>query len=265
MKLLVIGGGNMGLTYAKSIAKNKPDTTITILEKAPEKVEELKNTTSFLVFDAINDCPNDIDTILLAVKPQVIKQVCQEIAPFINDAQLVISIMAGVTVQTISEALSTTKIVRAMPNLPSQVGHGVTGYFISNTVTNTQSEAAVQILEATGVAIQVSSEDKIDAITALSGSGPAYVFYFMEAMMQQATDFGFNESEAKNIVLNTFLGTSQLFASSETSANEWINRVTSKGGTTHAALSSFRQDETGEKIIKGVKAAYKRAKELSKN
>lgn len=265
MKLLVIGGGNMGLTYAKSIAKNKPNTKISILEKAPQKIEELKNTTSFLVFDAIEDCPKDIDTILLAVKPQVIKQVCQEISSFISKNQLIISIMAGVTVKTLSNELNSTKIVRAMPNLPSQVGHGVTGYYISDEVSDLQAKAAVEVLEATGVVIKVSDEDKIDAITALSGSGPAYVFYFMEAMMKQAVNFGFNEEEAKKIVLNTFLGTSQLFASSSTDAGEWIKRVTSKGGTTHAALSSFIENEASEKIITGVKAAYERAKELSED
>ncbi len=265
MKLLVIGGGNMGLTYAKSIAKNSSDATISILEKSPEKIQELKKDTSFDIYNTIENCPKDIEIVLLAVKPQVIQHVFKEIASFINNKQLVISIMAGITLNTITQGLNCLKVVRAMPNLPSQVGAGVTGYFASEKVTNTDLIIVTQILEATGSVIKVKTEDQIDAITALSGSGPAYVFYFMNAMMEQAKDFGFSEAEAKSVVLNTFLGTSKLFESSDVNATTWMERVTSKGGTTHAALTSFNNNKLNSIIKEGTLAAYNRAKELSKD
>ena len=172
--------------------------------------------------------------------------------------------MAGITIQTMREGLNIPKIVRAMPNLPAQVGQGVTGFITSAEVTNEETTKIQAILSATGTAIQVPNEDSIDAITALSGSGPAYVFYFMNSMMQKAEEFGFNANEAKDIVLNTFLGTAKLFESSETTAETWIDKVTSKGGTTHAALTSFNTNDLDEKIKKGVQSAFNRAQELGK-
>lgn len=265
MNLLVIGGGNMGLTYAESIAKNTPEASISILEKDLDKIETLKSTTSFEIYDHINNCPKGIEIVLLAVKPQVIQKVFEEISSSINRSQLIISIMAGVTLKTIADGLDCTKVVRAMPNLPAQVGHGVTGYFASEKVSNSELTVVTQILEATGVVVKVTTEDQIDAITALSGSGPAYVFYFMNALMEQAKSFGFSEQASKNIVLNTFLGTSKLFETSDVDATTWMQRVTSKGGTTHAALTSFKANNLDDIIQSGAQAAYHRAKELSKD
>lgn len=265
MNLLVIGGGNMGLTYAKSIATNSTNNSITILEKSAEKIASLKTETNFSVIGDIQECESNIDIILLAVKPQVIAEVYESIKPFVQPHQLIISIMAGVTMASINNGLGCDKIVRAMPNLPSQVGSGVTGYVISPQVTEEQEKATCEILKATGTVIKVADEDKIDAITALSGSGPAYVFYFMEAMMSQAEKFGFTEADAKEIVLNTFLGTGALFKASDYNCQEWIDRVTSKGGTTHAALTSFKENQISEHIAQGTEAAYLRAKELSNN
>ena len=265
MKIAVIGGGNMGLTYAESIYNNFNDTNISIVEKDIAKIEQLKTYKHFSVYSNASDCIANAEIILLAVKPQFINTVFDEIKSLISSEQIILSIMAGVTINTLHKGLNTLKIVRAMPNLPSQVGYGVTGFIASKEVTEKEIKHIKAILEATGYAINVSNEEAIDAITALSGSGPAYVFYFMNAMMDEAKALGFNENEAKDIVLNTFLGTSKLFENSENMANTWIERVTSKGGTTHAALSIFKEDKLNEKIQKGVKAAFNRAKELGKS
>lgn len=265
MKILVIGGGNMGLTYAKSIALNSVNASISILEKENSKIKELKSTTTFNIYNEAKDCVYNAEIILLAIKPQVAHLVFDEITSMVNNNQLIISIMAGVTLNTIVTGLNIPKIVRAMPNLPSQVGCGVTGYFCAKEITNSDLQVVQQILGATGKIIETKTEDQIDAITALSGSGPAYVFYLMNAMIEQAEDFGFSSEEAKSIVLNTFSGTTTLFESSDTIAKTWIDRVTSKGGTTHAALTSFESNQVDTKIKNGVLAAYNRAKELSKN
>lgn len=265
MKIAVIGGGNMGLTYAESIYNNFDNTNISIVEKNAAKIKQLQTETHFNVYSNASECIANAEIVLLAVKPQFISTVFNEIKSLVNPKQIILSIMAGVTIDTLHKGLNTPKIVRAMPNLPSQVGHGVTGFIASAEVTDEETKQIQAILEATGSAIKVPNEEAIDAITALSGSGPAYVFYFMNAMMDKAKDFGFNETEAKDIVLNTFLGTAKLFKNSSTPADTWIERVTSKGGTTHAALTSFKNDNLNKNIQKGTQAAFNRAKELGKS
>ncbi len=264
MKILVIGGGNMGLTYAKSIGKNLKSSQISILEKDNTKIEELRNTTSFSIYSNYTECVSNSEYILLAVKPQVAELVLEQVAALVHSNQIIISIMAGITIKTIFNILQVPKIVRAMPNLPSQVGYGVTGYYTTPKLAKEDLLAIELILGTTGSISLVKSEDQIDAITALSGSGPAYVLYFMQAMIEQAETFGFTSKEAKSIVLNTFLGTTKLFENSELSASTWMDRVTSKGGTTYAALTSFNKDNIANHIKKGTQAAYNRAKELAK-
>ncbi len=264
MNIVVIGGGNMGLTYAQSIHNNFENSTISIIEKDTVKIEQLKKETPFNIFSNPEDCITKAEVILLAIKPQIAAAVFTEIKNLVNKNQIVISIMAGVTIATINSGLQTPKIVRAMPNLPAQVGQGVTGFMASNEINASEITQVQAILYATGTAVKVNDETAIDAITSLSGSGPAYVFYFMNAMMEKAKTFGFSDSEAKDVVLNTFLGTAELFKSSDLDAQTWIDRVTSKGGTTHAAITSFKSNDVDQKIQDGVQAAFNRAQELGK-
>lgn len=265
MKITVIGGGNMGITYAQSIHANFSNSIISIVEKDAEKIEHLKKTTPFKVFNNAEDCIVDAEIIFLAIKPQVCQDVFKTIKDLVNPEQIIISIMAGVTLDSMSNGIGVPKIVRAMPNLPAQVGKGVTGYLNSSKISNSEAAIIKDLLSSTGTVIKLTNEQDIDAITALSGSGPAYVFYFMNAMIEQAQTFGFDENEAKSIILNTFKGTIDLFENSNDSANTWIDRVTSKGGTTHQALTTFTNLNTEDNIKQGVKAAFERAKELGKS
>ncbi len=264
MNITVIGGGNMGLTYAKSIDQKLESKTISIVDKDPKKLNNLIKTTNFIVTDTPDEVVENAEVILLAVKPQIFEIVAKEIRPFLSQDQLIISIMAGVTIKTITESLGINKISRAMPNLPAQVNQGVTGYLNSDTIDEAEAQKIHSILNATGKAIILKDENAIDQITALSGSGPAYVFYFMNAMIEKAIEFGFNADDAKTIVLHTFMGTGTLFESSTDSAQVWIDRVTSKGGTTHAALTDFKESNISKLIQSGVESAYKRALELGK-
>ena len=264
MKITVIGGGNMGLVYAKSIHENFKNSTISIIEIDSTKIKNLKENTPFNIHTNPADCIPSADVILLAIKPQNSQLIFKKIKTLITKNQIIISIMAGVTIQTISQGLNTLKVVRAMPNLPAQIGHGVTGFITSLEISNSEEIQVQEILAATGTAVKVTRESSIDAITALSGSGPAYVFYFMNAMMEKAQTLGFSESDAKNIVLNTFSGTDQLFESSNINSQTWIDKVTSKGGTTHAAITNFKHNNLSEKIQEGVQAAFDRAQELGK-
>ena len=165
---------------------------------------------------------------------------------------------------TIRQALGVTKVVRAMPNLPAQTGSGMTAYTAADEVTRIELVMIQNLLSTTGKAIYVEKESAIDAATAISGSGPAYVYYFMQSMTEAARQLGFSESEAEILVAQTFSGALDLYNSSNFSCNDWIKRVASKGGTTEAALRSFGDNDLQKHIAEGAKAAFSRAVELGK-
>jgi pyrroline-5-carboxylate reductase len=266
MKLTVIGGGNMGLTFAKGIhAAGFAGEQIRILEKGKESVNRLKNQENdFLVFDEATSCISDAKVIILAIKPFHAKELFENIRSLVNDNQLIISLMAGVTIDTIKNGLGISKVVRTMPNLPAMIGKGMTGYTSSSDVSLSDIELAEKIISSTGKAVTLKTEDDIDKITGLSGSGSAYIFYFMEAMMSSAKEFGFTDQDAKKIVTQTFEGAVDLFKQNDISTSDWIDKVCSKGGTTIAAIDSFEKNEIKSNISQGINAAYERAVELGK-
>lgn len=266
MKILIIGGGNMGMTYAESflrshIAKKKD---MMILEKSPEKAAELAKKDIGTVYGTPDTCLQTADLIIFAVKPQDTQALFAHLRPLVTDQQVFLSIMAGVQIKTIAESLGVKKIIRAMPNLPAQIGLGMTTFTSSDEVTRIELVMVQNLLNTTGKAIYVEKEEMIDATTAISGSGPAYVFYFMDAMMQAARGMGFSETEAEILVTQTFQGAVELYTKSNFTCTEWISKVASKGGTTEAALKSFQTTHLYKDIIKGAVAAQKRAVELGK-
>ncbi len=262
--ILIIGGGNMGLTYALSIQQKMNNATISILENNIDKVNQLKADTTLEVFQNAKDCIPNANSILLAVKPQIAPILFENIKDLVTPNQVIISIMAGMKIETIQKGLGIEKVVRAMPNLPSQINKGMTGYLTTASVTTEEATLVEGILGATGAIVEVNNEDAIDAVTALSGSGPAYIFYFMEAMIQQGIQYGFSYEDAKSIVVNTFTGTANLFKASNDDAQTWIDRVTSKGGTTHAAMETFKKNKVDQQIKESVISAFDRAQELGK-
>ncbi len=264
MKLLVIGGGNMGHTYALSIKSSMSEIDIAILEAYPPRVKQLREENLFDVYTEPEIGLRNVDIIMLAVKPQHSASLFANMKPHVTAEILVISIMAGVKMESISMALGTPKVARAMPNLPAQVGKGMTAYCTSSIINSDESALIKQILGSTGEAIPVDTENDIDASTGISGSGPAYVFYFMQSMMEAAEKLGFSTNEAKLLVTQTFDGAVSLFRKNDLSTMEWMNRVASKGGTTRAALDSFETNEVDKKIIEGAVSAYNRAVELGK-
>jgi pyrroline-5-carboxylate reductase len=201
---------------------------------------------------------------MLAVKPQQSADLFSNIRPLVNPKQMIISIMAGATIETIQKSLGINKVVRAMPNLPAQIGKGMTAYCPDRSISQEDLNIVQDVLSSTGKAIQVNNENAIDASTGISGSGPAYVFYFMQAMMQAATELGFDEQESKELVCQTFDGAVSLFQENNLNTQEWMNRVASKGGTTRAALDSFESNNVGQHIKEGAIAAYTRAVELGR-
>lgn len=266
MKILIIGGGNMGMTYAQSLLRAHlvAEDSMMILEKSPEKAAELRKRKIGQVHDRAEDCLTGADLIILAVKPQDAPALFASLRPLVDPQQLFLSIMAGVTIQRITAALGADKIIRAMPNLPAQIGMGMTAYTASEAVTRIELVMVQNLLNTTGKAIYVGDEELINATTAISGSGPAYVFYFMEAMMEAARRMGFDPAQSELLVSQTFRGAVELFSKNDFTCSDWIQRVSSRGGTTEAAMNAFRETTVFEDIVSGAQAALERAKELGK-
>ncbi|MEM8582787.1 MAG: pyrroline-5-carboxylate reductase [Bacteroidota bacterium] len=264
MKILIVGGGNMGLTYARSLirAHITDHDQLMILERLPEKAEALRSLNLGRVYLDASGCINEADLIILAVKPQDSPELFNRLKPLAHPQQVYLSIMAGIKMSAIREQLGVTKIIRAMPNLPAQIGMGMTAYTATPDVTRIELVLVQNLLNTTGKAIYVEDEAFIDSTTAISGSGPAYVFYFMDAMMNAARQMGFDEPQAELLVAQTFRGAVELYAKNDLSCSEWIAKVSSRGGTTEAAMNTFRQTSVYEDIVSGAEAALVRAREL---
>jgi len=266
MNILIIGGGNMGLTYAQSFlrAHITSKENMMILEKSEANATRLKTKDIGTIYGHPKDCMEKADLIIFAVKPQDCTQLFETIRPYISDQQVFLSIMAGVKMSTISSALNANKIIRAMPNLPAQMGMGMTAFTSSDEVTRIELVMVQNLLNTTGKTIYVEKESAIDAATAVSGSGPAYVFYFMDAMIKAAKSMGFSDSESELLVKQTFRGAVDLYHKNNFTCEEWIQKVSSKGGTTEAAMKSFVANAVHQDIMEGAQAALDRAVELGK-
>lgn len=266
MKVLVIGAGNMGLAYARAISKSdylrKDD--LMILDSAPEKTVELKKISNFDVYEDVKDCVPQADIIFVAVKPFHCDSLFAEMKPLVNKEQIIVSIMAGVTIAHVKESLGLTKVVRAMPNLPAQIGRGLTSFTESDEVTRLELLTVENLIDTTGRSVKLDNENDVDASTGISGSGPAYIFYFMQSMLEAALKMGFSEHDSKVLVGQTFAGAVELFNKSDLTPNKWMERVASKGGTTRAALDSMEDNNVKELIQEAAYAAFNRAVELGK-
>lgn len=266
MKLLVIGAGNMGLTYAEGMA-NSPllnKHKLRIFDTDPKKIETLQQKPQFDVYDALEHCLPKADLVFIAVKPFHSEDLFKIMKPMLNDQQIFVSLMAGVTIDTIQQQLDKKKVVRTMPNLPAQVGKGVTSYTASKEVSKVELLMVRNLIDTTGTSIHVSTENFIDASTGISGSGPAYVFYFMQSMLDAALKMGFSDYDSKVLVSNTFEGAIELFNQNDISPKSWIEKVASKGGTTQAAIDSMDDNNVKQLIQDAAYAAFDRAVELGK-
>lgn len=266
MKILIIGGGNMGMTYAHSFLRSHITSQkgLMILERSPEKSAALAKTQSFTVCLQPEECMAKADLIILAVKPQDSPALFEQLRPMADPQQVFLSIMAGVTLDRIAQGLGISKIIRAMPNLPAQIGMGMTAFTSTEDVTRIELVMVQNLINTTGKSIYVDDERLIDAATAISGSGPAYVWFFMDALIKASLKMGFNASEAELLVSQTFKGAIDLFHKEDFSCEEWIEKVASKGGTTEAALAFFSGSALHSDIVSGTEAALQRAIELGK-
>ncbi|TAE73202.1 MAG: pyrroline-5-carboxylate reductase [Bacteroidetes bacterium] len=266
MKILLIGAGNMGQTYADSFIAQKvvKKENLFILEHLPEKVEQLQKKGYQQIWLTPTQEIIEMNLIILAVKPQDSNSLFENIKSWILPSHLILSIMAGVTMEGIKKGLPTQKIVRAMPNLPAQISMGMTGFTADISVNREEIFSVQNLLNTTGKTLFFEKEEMLDAVTAVSGSGPAYIFYFMKAMMKSAMEMGFSETQSEMLVEQTFMGAVHLFNNNTFSCEEWIAKVASKGGTTEAALKDFNANLLEDKIGNGLQQALKRAIELGR-
>jgi pyrroline-5-carboxylate reductase len=264
-KTLFIGGGNMAFAILNGLIHNGiPAHTLHVLEPNSEcakKITDLKINCSVEWPAKFN-----AEVIVLAVKPQLMQTVLNQQIAHLNN-KLLISIAAGISVSQIRlwSHQSNIRVVRCMPNTPALVAQGISGLFFSDHCTETDQNTAHEIFSACGKVIVVSSEEEINAITAISGSGPGYVFFLMEALAKAAQQLGFNETQAKLLVNQTFLGAATLSSQSTDSFSTLREKVTSKGGTTFAGLQQLNEQGVSEAIQNAARSAFNRAKELQQN
>ncbi len=201
----------------------------------------------------------DADVVLFCVKPQDFAACVDGLSMNLSQ-RFVISIMAGVSLKTLTEKTGATAVVRSMPNLPTQVGKGFTAWIASDAVT--EKDFVKSIFAAVGEEMELRDETQLNAITALSGSGPGYFFYFCELLEEKAREWGFSEEESKKIVCATFVGSAKLLETSDKSAGEWKRTVASKGGTTEAALRHLEDGGFGAILKRAMEQAKKRSESL---
>ncbi len=257
-----IGGGNMAQALIGGlIARGVPTTRITVSDPV-EKVRALLAEKDLHVTDDNLVAIRDADIVLFAVKPQVLASVLAPLKGLLA-GKLVISIVAGAEIATIAQLLETDRIVRVMPNTPALVQTGAHGLYAGEAVSTEDRELASQVLASTGLTLWVNSEAQIDAVTAVSGSGPAYFFYMMESMIRAGKNMGLDEKVATALTLQTALGAAQMAITSANSPAELRKNVTSPNGTTQAALEVFDRAQISQNIQTALAAAQKRSQELA--
>ena len=262
LKIGFIGGGNMATALIGGLAgKLTAAANIHVVEINPDarqRLDRLGVQTAASIDAGIAGC----DMILLAVKPQQMREVAAQLKPHLK-AQLLLSIAAGIRAADLSRWLGGhAAIVRSMPNTPALIGQGITGMVALPGVSAAQKASADAIMRAVGTTVWLSDEALIDSVTAVSGSGPAYVFYFIEAMQQAGMQLGLTAAQASELSIATFVGAAQLAASADEPVAVLRERVTSKGGTTHAALTSMQESGVAEAIVRAIEAASARGKAL---
>jgi pyrroline-5-carboxylate reductase len=266
MDLLFIGGGNMATALAGGmLAKGARAESIRIVEPLAEARERMASRLPGVrLFAAtVSDVAVGVDLAVLAVKPQQMRDAAQALSPFVDTLPVVLSIAAGIRVADLSRWLGGyRRIVRSMPNTPALIGAGISGVFATPDVDGAARACAATVLAAAGEIIWCEREEALDGVTGVSGSGPAYVFYFLEALERAASELGFSPADARRLAYATFAGAIKLAQSSDLPPATLRVQVTSKGGTTERAIATMDAENLQDVFVRAVKAAAERAREL---
>ena len=259
---LFIGGGNMARAIIGGlIAQGLAPAHIEVVEPFDEARDALQAQFGIVAQDLPGPELRNADLVIWAVKPQVFREAALQCRPLTSDA-LHLSVAAGIRSSSIAQWLGTERVVRAMPNTPAMIGRGISGLFARKAVDATERARIEQILASTGETLWFERERDLDAVTALSGSGPAYVFYMLEAMTRAGVDMGLDEAQAHRLAVATVGGAAELARRSDDTPEVLRQRVTSKGGTTHAAIESLERAGVAGHFVDAMQAAHQRAREL---
>ncbi|MFF7706416.1 pyrroline-5-carboxylate reductase [Pseudomonas sp. NPDC007930] len=263
-RIAFIGAGNMATSLIGGLrAKGVSASRISASDPGADKREQLAAEYGIAMFADNAEAAANADVIVLAIKPQMMKTVCQALQPALRPGQLIVSVAAGITCQSLASWLGERPIVRCMPNTPALVGEGASGLYATAQVSAAQRQQAEQLLEAVGMALWVDSEAQIDAVTAVSGSGPAYFFLLMEAMTAAGEQLGLPRDSAARLTLQTALGAARMALGSDADAAELRRRVTSPAGTTEAAIKTFQAGGFEALVNNALGAAAARSVELA--
>jgi pyrroline-5-carboxylate reductase len=257
-----IGGGNMASALIGGLLKaGRPAGDILVVEPFEAQRAKLAQSFGVVAQPAADAALAAAGLVVWAVKPQLFSEAAAPCAAFVG-AALQLSVMAGIRSDAIVAASGSERVVRAMPNTPALIGRGIAGLYARSAVSAAERAAVEALLAPTGTTLWVAQEADLDAVTALSGSGPAYVFFVVEAMMQAGVEMGLSAAQSRTLALATFDGATALAQSSPLHPSELRAQVTSKGGTTHAAITSLQASGVGEAFVAALKAAQQRAREL---
>ncbi|MEJ6067279.1 pyrroline-5-carboxylate reductase [Psychrobacter sp. 16-Bac2893] len=265
-KISFIGGGNMAQALISGLVSCgvKP-SLITVADPSSEAREQLA-AKGLNTVDPTADAKAtviDADIVVLAVKPQVMKAVVSSFSDVL-DKQLVISVAAGLSTELLSDMLGGyDNIVRAMPNTPAMIQMGATGLYGTDNISAEQKQLATAVMEASGLVMWVDNEEHMHAVTAVSGSAPAYMFYFIESMVDGAVALGLDKEQASALAMQTMLGAAKMAMGSEDAPSELRRKVTSPNGTTQAAIESMQANDIGRQIGEAMQACYDRSQALS--
>jgi pyrroline-5-carboxylate reductase len=261
-KLAFIGGGNLATALMGGLQREGMLAALHVVEIDAARRAQLERDFGATTAAAPDAALSGADVIVLAVKPQQMHDVCTALRPHVGRA-LLLSVAAGIRAVDIARWSGSTRVVRAMPNTPALIGEGISGLAALPAVSAAERELAERILGTAGAVLWFDDEAQLDPVTAISGSGPAYVFRFIEALQQAAHDLGFTDTQARQLAIATFTGAAQLAAQSGEPVSVLRERVTSKGGTTAAALARMEAGGLAETIVAGAKAANARAREMA--
>lgn len=261
----IVGGGTMGSAIARLLTEKggKNSRTCFIFDRNEERREALAGLGA-TVTRTLDDLLKNSDILILAVKPQNARELFDQMRKSLS-FHTAISIMAGISIPAMARGLGTEHTIRAMPNTPARIGKGMTVWMAGEGITREEKDAARAIFRVFGEGLEVSDEKLIDAATAISGSGPAYLFLLAEALEDAASQFNFSPDERRLLIRETLRGASELYARTDESPTALRRSVTSKGGTTEAALITLHLHEFTTLWWRALKEAYARAKELSED
>lgn len=264
MKIGIAGFGNLGQIYAKSLIKyNLAQREHIYILARSEATVEVARKEGFRYIGENPECLGDAEVVFICVKPQDFAGIATLLKRCLTPNQLLISVMAGVTISQLQKMLAHKNIVRAMPNSPIELGMGMTVYCTSSELKLEHLRKAEQLLGTTGRTMFLEQEQLMDAVTALSGSGPAYFYFFVKCLIEAGVEMGFDKSVSSLLVKQTMLGAYHLLNNSEDDIETLIAKVASKGGTTNAAFLEFEKSNIKAIIEKGILEAEKRGRELS--